>query len=1409
MKKFLFLIIALFTITVTVKAECLEKEYIDWAYDLKPVFTLFTFEKYEKQDPPIILDKDKYRYAYFLSLSKQRDDITFNVIDKYNNTLPAQNFEEIKLYGVGLYNGIDEETYKIEVYGNAKGKCDGELITTLSYTVPAYNEYFNTQYCDNYPDHDLCKMFTNDTQNMTLEEFNHEMALYERKANAGFLAKIWNSLKKIWVYVLCILIPVIGVSLYYNLKIKRYEKMRNRREIKRSKRKTYLLLLLLVLFTVRVNASGVCGDANMTEERITTADWATNLKICEWTGPVDSTKIGGGDSYDSAIAAGAELTYQTIMAADGKSASTIQVPLCEVSESGPGHVEVVVGHSFSYKKWECVENCDAEDENDKKYGWVPVQGGGSCDDPAVETEGEYSGGEACGGCAASYDKCSGDTLTYKYYAVCPIYACNPVKKVIEGWCTPTFKVNQDDDAYCINPSYLFYSGVNNYETQKFDPTKCVSSNSTRDCGFANILIESAYYNKKHGANSIKYQTTNMAMRLWAGEIGYGGFNKVGLAYVMGYDCNTYVAYPAGNPNVYKETLKYIIETYFEMLSTRTDYSVEGLISSGIFQNIPCSNGKLGLVCEGVRNSYIQAFALYFNTYFGNPDMHNHLADMFGDRTTEPTSATVTSEIVDQYSEIRVEYNEQITIGERIECKSIKDKKESGITLTEDEEKVLAYCSNTITHVIGVEEGTGRLIDIATGAELTDLNHDGKIDAKDMLLLPDPRPEDTYDFTYCEKSSCFSPVVWFATCDTINTEQTKFETVYTVIKYTKSKSKFSVKKYVACGTGEYQIMFSYDEDGNGTTTWYETTHEDKEPEKVVTVDFYCYDNTGCNNYQIRTESSCATKDGGYGKEIVKDPSLSCIVNMSSSTAKNSYDYSEHFGVNTDFCRVYCSDTAEFYLADKYKVYSGLSFNLNIEYEKFHENKSNRSLSSIVLMKRDCVSKIFYNNNKFESNTDWTKVYDGLTTNPTSWLELYQKLQKYGESDAHINQIKYDLYNCNFYPEDKIPVYRPKDNKIGSVYTRIKKMYKPSNAYGFNGSDYGFGLDAELNETAQNIVDVDIKYDGAAYEIGGTSRVGDEFNEIKISHEILNHNSQSEYDINVSKVRYCNGTDCFKYDESDEYKLPHEKSGNYTVSTAQGSGIPDHDYAYFSIVNEIDLYNDSVFQVEPYTGNIYNATGKTKDADYTDLAPYLYPVSKDAAAICENKDCNLSYRLKLNHTYYRKMGSGVGAFKEAFNRDGGLVHTCPVAYIPPVIELKNEAVYRNVDISNMFPTIKSDGTRRIGENWENSTAYVEEIESYVKANGAAKYYETHLEYSYTLTRDAINKIKNYNSKSAGYRSYTDNSITKGTCVGDETAKYQCQSGFITSINSNTNSYSISNNRKAQKRGVSEYTIEKEKD
>ena len=149
-------------------------------------------------------------------------------------------------------------------------------------------------------------------------------------------------------------------------------------------------------------------------------------------------------------------------------------------------------------------------------------------------------------------------------------------------------------------------------------------------------------------------------------------------------------------------------------------------------------------------------------------------------------------------------------------------------------------------------------------------------------------------------------------------------------------------------------------------------------------------------------------------------------MNDSAAKTKYDYSEYFGVNTNFCRVYCSDEVKYTLADKVKAISGRTFSYDIEFAAKGSSKLNYKLSSIVEEKRTCVSEIYYNH---LANVDVLKNEYGLTDSEFAELKqtktfaglfnvLKKKASGENERNDNLNQIIYDIYNCNFYTTEQI-------------------------------------------------------------------------------------------------------------------------------------------------------------------------------------------------------------------------------------------------------------------------------------------------------------------------------------------------------------------------------------------------------
>ena len=220
MKKTSFIILSIifiFSLSLNVKADCNDEELNEWATTIKPEFVLNNGEH--------ALD---YYYAYFLTVTPMRNDIKIEATDSEGLRIPGEKFHLMDLYGVGCYTNLKKETYTIKVYGGDNSKCKGELLRTLTYEVLPYNDMIKTEECENHPEHELCKTFTDKTQNMTREEFNEEIKNYEQtiKNNSFSFNSILNILKEYGVYIL---FPFFVISLIYIIKIQEFKKKESKK----------------------------------------------------------------------------------------------------------------------------------------------------------------------------------------------------------------------------------------------------------------------------------------------------------------------------------------------------------------------------------------------------------------------------------------------------------------------------------------------------------------------------------------------------------------------------------------------------------------------------------------------------------------------------------------------------------------------------------------------------------------------------------------------------------------------------------------------------------------------------------------------------------------------------------------------------------------------------------------------------------------------------------------------------------------------------------------------------------------------------------------------------------------------------------------------------------------------------
>ena len=216
MKK-LFLIVlsmvVMFSFNMLLKADCNNEELNEWATTIKGEFIVN-----EK------VDSTMFDAAYFVTVSPMRDDIKIKVTDASGVSAYGQKYvgSETNVYGVGCYTNLEPEKYKIQVYGDSNSLCPNELLRTLEVTVPRYNEMSKAEKCKDNKDIEICKTFTNSTENMTEEEFKKELDEQTKKnvVSNSILLKILKVIKE---YLIYILIPFILVSIIYIVRVKGYK----------------------------------------------------------------------------------------------------------------------------------------------------------------------------------------------------------------------------------------------------------------------------------------------------------------------------------------------------------------------------------------------------------------------------------------------------------------------------------------------------------------------------------------------------------------------------------------------------------------------------------------------------------------------------------------------------------------------------------------------------------------------------------------------------------------------------------------------------------------------------------------------------------------------------------------------------------------------------------------------------------------------------------------------------------------------------------------------------------------------------------------------------------------------------------------------------------------------------------
>ena len=228
-RTFIFYLVIMFLLVGKVDATCenkeLEEELNEWATTVETEFIpSYGTVSYEKTNKEGKTEKVSGQFSYFLSINNTRDDIKMVVKDGNGDSVEATTYtmeDGKKIYGVGCFTNIEEETYIITIYQNADNCSDG-LLKTMKYTVPRFNEYSYKSLCTG-SDSEYCKAYTNSTKDMTFEEFEEIMEDEIRRNQPKGVLDILEE------YGLYVLIPLIVVSIYYIYKIRKYRQEESER----------------------------------------------------------------------------------------------------------------------------------------------------------------------------------------------------------------------------------------------------------------------------------------------------------------------------------------------------------------------------------------------------------------------------------------------------------------------------------------------------------------------------------------------------------------------------------------------------------------------------------------------------------------------------------------------------------------------------------------------------------------------------------------------------------------------------------------------------------------------------------------------------------------------------------------------------------------------------------------------------------------------------------------------------------------------------------------------------------------------------------------------------------------------------------------------------------------------------
>lgn len=976
-------------------------------------------------------------------------------------------------------------------------------------------------------------------------------------------------------------------------------------------------------------------------------------------------------------------------------------------------------------------------------------------------------------------------------------------------------------AYCVNQHLLMPQSGKFMWDSSFNVTACENSLSSKDCGYGYILLKAEV--EKQKGKKYDYNVINVALRLWAASDTLG--RAAGYDNTPGVPVSMTRGFVSPHWNVYVQSAKK--ENLRRYINSKNS---KGVSLNGSYKNvtelsdlheISCSSmspnastGKdMGILCtgssSGYTKDYLKSLYLYMLALQGNK--------------------MPTSELFDE-EDIRRPY---IPSDASVDYVSIDDDSYYTIIKFKMSRDVEVEC----------EEGD---TECKTNIFISTKPIDKNVTKEELEKNPEKYGviSNIKNYDECKKNICYARIINTKVCTKDEEGQTK--KIYYRVVTPKSKADMSVKKFVACESpAANQIFFSFDKNGgNANQTEYST---EDHTDGTVKVTCPCNPKNKCMNNDIvdRRQDVCQTKtnsDGSVNKEAdaknydtyenysIEDPSMNCIINMCYEGQQNQYDYSEKYGVNNKYCTLYCRDEVRFYLANKTKVYTGMQFRYDVG-TKLKKNgviknqidtNDFKYLTSVVREERHCTSVIDYDTWKIDFN-------------------------KATNSDDK-EQLIYDLENCNLYDVNQINVTNYyEDAKLIVNADGSKSKYT---TVGYIKST----LKCEGNGNDDSCASMELEYD-SKYSYGVNEYAKDEgqvVSEVKYCSGADCYKFECPYATGGGSYKQ-RVAKCNEWSKTEQAEFDPDGENRTTKISYNNLSVPTNEYAAIIISDEVDFSNPIKYQTRAYTGDIKKVENDEIEDMYTPVGKNSFPVELNQRTFINDpldkskwKFVNHKYTFRLlvdrpNKSMHKYLGNisgyqydydytcyfdvynkstdyscdpeanynkcyeisadGVVTFHDSFKDENGNEVACSKECVQSG---GYGFIFRNVQLDNMFP---SEAVRDTGNNWTTDKAKeaIKEIEA-----SADKMYTTddYLEYSYTITPEAIKSIKDYNKQeesSGGYQ----NSTLYG-CESSKTnvsAFENCKSKFLEEIGKDETVLGM-NITAHKSNGISKYTQNKNK-